>query len=314
MSSNINWNLASQQFSEGFNSTFQQGRDLVQRESEFIRTQNFQDRQLRLFEGFRRDELAETARYHGMLGNYYEGQLEQAQQNAQIKMETNRIKIQKGESDLYIKGFQKVDETTPMADPNAPIIQAWEDWWVVPPKKQSQWVDGPQGTSVEQVSTTDPITGEKTITDYGGIIRPVKAKIDPKKDISNETGQVNKLLEIYKGFKKDDSKITVNLPNGETAEWDKTLWRGNAKQYTTDMLSKVGIDPEGDYLYQIKTSAQIPAYGKNQWDSFSDEQKKGIAENREKALLDEIYNRRYKGEINDQQYEALRYWAKVGSR
>ena len=299
---------ASRMFGDAFTSSFSQTQGLIQQESQFNREMNFQERQLKLIEGFRRDELAQTAEHQAMIGDYYQDQI--------------RLKEEEGRVGLIEKGYTEYDETMSPSPTPVKLTQAFGGSWVnpsAPPQEIARWVDAPFGTKAEVKGYWKD--GEWVSTNFEQILYPPEPtsggggdQQGKRIDVSNEVGEVNKLLEIYKGFKKENDTIEVNLPNGDVAEWDKTLWRANAKRYTADILSKVGIDPQGDYIDGIRTNAKVPVYGKNQWESFSGEQKNFIAKNRENALLQEIYNRRYKGEINDQEYEALRYWALVGSR
>jgi len=155
----VNWNAFSQQFGDAFTSTFLQTQKLAQQEAQFSQEMNFQNRQLQLGEAFRRDELAETIKYHKTYGEY----LNSLDENADLDRELN---VQQGIADLTAKGFQEVPEGTSSSQP------IYGKSWIAPSAEQSRWSSGPQGTSVEEKYTTDPITGKETITNYETVISP----------------------------------------------------------------------------------------------------------------------------------------------
>ena len=294
-------------FADNFTSTFLQSSRLAQEESQFAREQDFKNRQLRLGEAFRRDELDETIFRNQTLSDYYDNLNERG-------IATEDLNIQKAKNELMFNNIFPVNENT---RDDARTFPAFGDTYEVPvepikPEKRSTF--GPIGSSGKFFGETQFEDGNVVGFDN---VRPdpsISNRSNRPADISNEVGEVNKLLEIYKGFESDDSTIEVNLPNGEVAKWDKTLWRANAKRYTTDILQKVGINPQGDYLKSIRDDAGVVIYGENQWKSFSNQQKSDIATRRETVLLEEINTRRAQGEITEDQYQALRYWALVGSR
>ena len=290
-------------FSDNFTSVVESWKNRNLKESQFSRDLDFRNRQLGLREAFRRDELDETISYHKVLSEYYDAQGE----GRDLDRDVN---IQRGKNQLMMNDMFPVDESTPEG---TSTFEAYGETYAIPvsPEKESTFGSIGSGFFGETKFEDGKVVGFEDVrqSPYIG-----SGGGDGTADISNEVGEVNKLLEIYKGFESDSDKIEVNLPSGETAQWDKTLWRANAKRYTTDILEKSGINPQGDYLADIRTDAGVVAYGKNQWESFSNEQKKDIATHRETALLDEINKRRVRGEITEQRYQALRYWAIVGSK
>ena len=85
-------------FADNFTSTFLQSSRLAQDESQFAREQDFKNRQLRLGEAFRRDELDETISRNQTLSNYYDDLDDD-------RDATRDVRIQEGRNDLMFKGM-----------------------------------------------------------------------------------------------------------------------------------------------------------------------------------------------------------------
>ena len=169
---------------------------------------------------------------------------------------------------------------------------------------------------VEQNFEIDPVTGEKRVTGYGNFYKPDKPSGDSggsgggkPVDISNEVGQMEKLLTLYNDKTSNvKEKATWTDSQGNQVVLDYKVWKALAKQNMTDAMTKAGVPLEGDVTTFIRDKSSI--------NSNMDKQ------TRRQKLLKTIDDARYYGiplsgglkNINDQQYEALRYWAQIGTR
>lgn len=292
----FNLTYANQMFGEAFTSTFLQTQKLLQQESQFSRDLNFQNRQLQLGEAFRRDELAETAKYHNIYGNYLNEQIEQGKEEAKMKMDAGRVNM------LGLE-FTQVDETMSPAPSDVKTYEAYGKNWMFTPKpeEQARWESDKFGNQVEAKGYYND-AGEWTTTNYETVVSP-PTDGSAGVDISNEVGELHKLIEFYDmnaGKFKAGDELTYTDSEGNELKMDYKLLKSNMTKHMTDMMSKAKVPLQGDLVTNIRDMAGIIPSDDNA--------------TKRKKLLHTVDYARSQGALSESQYEVLRYWAEAGTR
>lgn len=297
MANVINLNNFNKGFSDAFTSTFLQTQKLGQQESQFNREMSFQDRQLRLIEGFRRDELAETAKYHGMLGEYYETQSEAEKRNFEQRQAEQ-------EALLLREGWQQYDETKSPSQSDVKLHQIYGKSWIAPPKEpeeQSRMVSGAYGTSIEEKFKIDPTSGKEIITNYENVIYP------PTPTTTVNTERVDK----FNAFYNEGSSYLAELKSINDLGGQEV----GATQYN-EAKQKAILNSQ-----QALSLAFTSEDGTDQSKMILEALRANIAgmENAKpetrRALLNEAINQLDKEyDLSEEQLKALKLWNEVGTR
>lgn len=281
---------ANQMFGNAFTSTFLQTQKLAQEESQFSRDLNFQNRQLQLGEAFRRDELMETARYHGMLGEYYDEQIRQGDESA-------RIRINEGKANLFMQGWKPVEGVAP--ESNVPIQEIYGQSWIAPPIEQSRWTPGAFGTSIEEKFISDPITGKETTTNFETVISP------PTDSGGEGSSKPNQFDTFYnEGLSYLQEIKAINEVGGIEKN---TIQYSDARQkatFNTQQAIDLAFANTGVNTKALLESLRANIKGKESEDPIE-----------RRAILNEAINRlNQQYELTSEQLKALKLWSEVGTR